>query len=159
MVIAKLRSFREGIAGFVDDSLDKNAFVSDLREIIPLLQKTNCWPAAVSIKHAEFETRLTEFQTSRFVDLVDKTSTIVNEADREQMPKLLNALGSLDLGLIQRTMTFLTIANDIISQAEPRVTQQEAVRGQSDPRGVAAEIICLLEDVAVKQPSDAEAVP
>jgi hypothetical protein len=41
-VIAKLRSFRQEI--------DKNAFVVDLREIIPLLQKTNCWPSGVSIK-------------------------------------------------------------------------------------------------------------
>ena len=158
-VITKLRSFREEIADFVDDSLDKNAFVADLREIIPLLQKTNCWPAAVSIKHAEFETRLTEFQTSRFVDLVAKTATIVDEADREQMPKLLNALGSIDLGLIQRTMSFLKIANEIVTLAEPRVAQQEAIRGQSDPSVAAGEIVALLEGVSGVQAVASEAVP
>jgi hypothetical protein len=147
-VIAKLRAFRSEIADYVDESFDKSAFVADLREIIPLLQKTNCWPANVAIKLSEFEIRLTEFQTSRFVELVDKTATIVDEADREQIPKLLNALGSLDLGLIQRTMSFLTIANDIVSQAEPRVTLQESVRGQSDPNAVAAEITSLLEGVS-----------
>lgn len=155
-VIAKLRSFREEISDFVDDSLDKNAFIADLREIIPLLQKTNCWPASVSIKHGEFETRLTEFQTSRFVDLVAKTATIVDEADREQIPKLLNALGSIDLGQIQRTMSFLNIANEIVSLAEPRVAQQEAIRGQSDPSVAAAEIIALLEGVSGVQATAAE---
>ncbi|OCJ66264.1 hypothetical protein A6U97_26395 [Agrobacterium tumefaciens] len=150
--IAKLRTFRSEIANYVDESFDKGAFVADLREIIPLLQKTNCWPDNVSIKLSEFEIRLTEFQTSRFVDFVEKTATIVDEADREQIPKLLNALGSLDLGLIQRTMSFLTLANQIVSQAEPRVTQQEAVRGQSDPNSVAAEITSLLEGVSGKSP-------
>jgi hypothetical protein len=156
-VIAKLRTFRDEITDFVDENVDKNAFVADLREIIPLLQKTNCWPSGVTIKLSEFETRLTEFQTSRFVDLVDKTATIVDEADREQMPKLLNALGSLDLGLIQRTMSFLTMANEIVSLAEPRVSQQEAVRGQSDPAVAAAEIASLLEVVSGNQKSPVEA--
>lgn len=156
-VIAKLRAFRSEIADYVDESLDKGAFVADLREIIPLLQKTNCWPANVTVKLSEFEIRLTEFQASRFVELVDKTATIVDEADREQIPKLLNALGSLDLGLIQRTMSFLTIANEIVSQAEPRVTQQEAVRGQSDPEAVAAEIVGLLEGVSGTSKAAAEA--
>ena len=114
-------------------------------------------PANVAIKLSEFEIRLTEFQTSRFVELVDKTATIVDEADREQIPKLLNALGSLDLGLIQRTMSFLTIANDIVSQAEPRVTLQESVRGQSDPNAVAAEITSLLEGVSGRPHVAAEA--
>lgn len=146
-VIAKLQIFRSEIAEYVDENLDKGAFIADLREIVPLLQKTSCWPA-INIKLSEFEIRLTEFQTSRFVELLDKTAVIVDEADREKIPKLLNALGSLDLGLIQRTMSFLTIANDLVSQSEPRVTQQEAVRGQSDPRAVAAEITSLLEAVS-----------
>ncbi|RUW54562.1 ATP-binding protein [Mesorhizobium sp. M1A.F.Ca.ET.072.01.1.1] len=156
-VIAKLRTFRAEIADFVDEDLDKNAFVANLREIIPLLQKTNCWPSGVMIKQNEFEARLTEFQTSRFVDLVDKTATIVDEADREQIPKLLNALGSLDLGLIQRTMSFLTIANEIVTQAAPRVAQQLTIRGQSDPSNAAAEIASLLEGVSGSQPALLEA--
>jgi len=155
-VIAKLRAFRTEIADYVDETFDKGAFISDLREIIPLLQKTNCWPANVAIKLSEFEIRLTEFQTSRFVELVEKTATIVDEADREQVPKLLNALGSLDLGLIQRTMSFLTIASDIVTQAEPRVTQQQAVRGQSNPNAVAAEITGLLEGVSGRRHSATE---
>ncbi len=153
-VIAKLRTFRTQIADFVDESLDKSAFVADLREVIPLLQKTNCWPSGVTIKHNEFEVRLTEFQKSSFVELVDKMAMIVDEADREQIPKLLNALGSLDFGLIQHTMSFLTIADEIVAQAEPRVSQQEAIRGQSDPSAAAAEIARLLEGVSRNQRSE-----
>lgn len=156
-VISNLRAFRTEISDYVDDRFDKGAFVADLREIIPLLQKTNCWPANVPIKLSEFENRLAEFQTSRFVDLVEKTATIVDGSDRAQLPKILNALGSLDLGLIQRTMSFLTIANDIVSQADSRVRQQEAISSQSDPSAVAAEITGLLEGVCGKRRSATEA--
>lgn len=156
-VIAKLRGFRTGIADYVDENLDKSTFVADLREIIPLLQKTNCWPTNVEIKLSDFESRLREFQASRFIELVEKAATIVDEADREHIPKLLNALGSLDLGLIQRTMSFLAIANEIVSQAEPRVTQQEAVRRQSDPSAIADEITGFLEGVSGTRHSAAEA--
>lgn len=155
-VITKLRSFRDEISDFVDDSLDKNEFVTDLRAMIPLLQKTNCWPASVSIKHGEFEGRLTEFQNSRFVDLVAKTATIVDEADRENIPKILNALGSIDLGLIERTMSFLKLVNEIVSLAEPRVAQQEAIRGQSDPSVTAEEIVALLEGISSLKTSATE---
>ena len=144
-VVAKLRSFREEIADFIDDDIDKNAFVADLREIVPLLPRTNCWPTGFSIKPSDFESRLTEFQSSKFLDLVGKSATIVDEADREQIPKLLNALGSIDLGLIQRTMSFLKVASELITLAEPRVSQQEAIRGQSDPNVVGNEIVALLE--------------
>lgn len=150
-VIAKLRTFRTDIADFVDDDLDKGAFVADLRAIVQLLQKTNCWPSGITIRPDDFDARLTEFQTSRFVDLVEKTATIVDEADREQMPKLLNALGSLDLGLIRRTMLFLTTANQIVTLAEPRVAQQQAIRGRSDPRIAAKEIAGLLESVSERR--------
>jgi hypothetical protein len=54
-------------------------------------------------------------------------------------------------------MMFLTIANEIVSQAEPRVRQQEAVRGQSDPSAVAAEITGLLQALGGKRHSAAEA--
>lgn len=156
-VIAKLRSFREEISDFVDDDFDKNAFVGELRETIRLLQRTDCWPTGVPIKHADFDTRLTEFQNSRFVDLVTKIATIVDEADREQMPKLLNALGAIDLGLIQRTMAFLHLANNIVLQAEPRVKQQELIRGQSDPNVAAGEVLALLELISGEQSSIGEA--
>ena len=158
-VIAKLRGFREEIADFVDETLDKAAFVSDLREVVPLLQKTSCWPAAVSIRLSEFEARLVEFQASRFVDLVEKAAMIVGEADREQVPKLLNALGAIDLGLIQRTMAFLKVANEIATLAAPRVAQQEVTRRQSDPNAVASEIVALLKGVGAVEGSAAEAGP
>jgi hypothetical protein len=155
-VIAKLRTFRHQIADLIDEKLDKTEFVNDLREIIPLLQKTGTWPSGSTMRVAEFELRLTEFQTSPIVDLVEKTTTIVDEADREQIPKLLNALGSIDLGLIQRTMSFLTAANDLLNLAEPRVAQEEASRKQADPDAVSAEIIALFDTMLDTNPQALE---
>ncbi len=157
--ISKLRKFHEEIAQYVGDDVDKNAFIADLREIIPLLQRTDCWPGGVSIRPVEFEALLTEFQSSRFVDLLDKMDIILNEADRQQVPKLLNALGTMNLGLIQRTMLFLASTNQLVSQAEQRVAQQEAIRGQADPSGVATEIIKLLQHVSAADLEFGEVTP
>jgi hypothetical protein len=145
--IEQLRLFRTNIADFVDANFDKNAFVNDLRSIIPLLQTTDCWPPDSHIKLREFETNLSEFQRSGFVDLIDKATIILSEADQKQIAKLLNALGTIDFGLIERTMSFLSITNEILSQAERTVAQQEKVRGQSDPAAAAAAIVKLLETV------------
>ncbi|GEO12619.1 protein DpdH [Microvirga aerophila] len=142
-VIAKLRAFKDEIGDFIDEKLDKTEFVNDLREIILMLQKTGTWPRGATMKVVEFDSRLTEFQSSPIVDLVGKTTTIVDEADREQIPKLLNALGSIDLGLIQRTMSFLHAADEILTLAEPRVVQEEASRKQADPGAIAGEIAGL----------------
>jgi hypothetical protein len=148
-VIAKLRTFREQIADLIDGKLDKTEFVKDLREIIRLLVATATWPSRSPMKVPEFEQQLTEFQSSPIVDLVAKTATIVNEANPEQMPKLLNALGSADLGLIQRTMCFLTAANQLINFAEPRVAQEEAIRAQANPDAISVEILALFDAVLV----------
>ena len=68
----------------------------------------------------------------------------------------MNALGSIDLGLIERTMSFLKLVNEIVSLAEPRVAQQEAIRGQSDPSVTAEEIVALLEGISSLKTSATE---
>ena len=80
--------------------------------------------------------------------MVDKTA-IFAEADREQIPKLLNALGSLDLGLIQRTTSFLSTADKIVSRggAAGRTAGGRSA-AQSNPDALAAEITTLLEGVS-----------
>lgn len=158
-IIMKLRKFHEEIAPYIGEDIDKAAFVADLREIIRLLQRTNCWPSSLLIQPAQFDALLTEFQTSPFIDLVRKTATILEEADREQVPRLLNALGTIDLGLIQRTTSFLAKTSQIVSVAEPRVAQQESIRGQSNPNVAAAEIITLLEEVSGSRSAGTEADP
>ena len=55
-------------------------------------------------------------------------------------------------------MSFLKITNEIVSLAEPRVAQQEAIRGQADPSVAAGEIVALLEGVSGVHAPAAEAV-
>lgn len=147
-VIQLLRQFREEISEFLDDDkLDKNMFVSDLKEIVTLLQKTQCWPSQANFDVAPFVRSLNEFQASPFAELV-ASAAIVDEADRSQLPKVLNALGSINLALIQRTLAFLKSAETLVSLGAPRVAKQEETRRQSDPKIVANGILALLERVA-----------
>ena len=147
-VIQLLRQFREEISEFLDqEKLDKNMFVSDLKEIVVLLQKTQCWPSQANFDVAGFVRGLNEFQASPFAELV-ASAAIADEADRSQLPKLLNALGSINLGLIQRTLAFLKSAETLVSLGAPRVARQEESRKQSDPKVVATEILALLDRVA-----------
>jgi len=146
-VIQLLRQFRDEVGEFLDDAkLDKNAFVADLKEIVHLLQKTQCWPSQAHFDVAGFVRSLNEFQASPYAELVD-AAAIVDEAEREQLPKLLNALGAIDLGLIQRTLAFLRAAETLVSLGAPRVAKQEEARRQSDPTIVAAAIIALFDRV------------
>ena len=147
-VIIQLSFFQKEIAEFIDDSFDKNAFISDLRNTIRLLVSTNCWPTASQIKSGEYEISLSEFHASRLVDLVEKVATIVGETDEKQTPRLLNAVGTIDLGLIERTLSFLNITREIISQAERIIPVQETLRGQSDPISAGAKIINLLTSIS-----------
>jgi hypothetical protein len=141
-LIARLRSFQNEIAEFIDDTFDKAAFVADLRDVALLLQATGAWPP--SLKLPEFEQRVTEFQSSAVIDLVEKLATITGESDRKQTPRLLNALGALDLSLIQRTAAFLATTKELFDLAEPRVAQLERSHGQANPEAVADELIDLL---------------
>jgi len=104
----------------------------------------------------EYERRLTEFQQSAIVDLVTK-ATMVLDADRDQLPKVLNALGSIDLGLIDRTMGFLTHTTALIGAAEASVAREEADRREADPGAVAAELIDLLSLIAGRPAAEMEA--
>lgn len=145
-LIARLRSFQNEIAEFIDDTFDKAAFVADLRDVALLLQATGAWPP--SLKLAEFEQRVTEFQSSAVIDLVEKLATITGENDRKQTPRMLNALGTLDLSLIQRTAVFLATTKELFDFAEPRIAQLERSHGQANPEAVADELIDLLTVMA-----------
>ncbi len=93
---------------------------------------------------------------SPVVDLVKTAELIVAEADRTQIPRLLNALGGLDLGLIHRTLTFLSDTKALFAAAERNVARAEANGGQVDPEAVASEITQLLSRVATMSPATQE---
>ena len=151
-IIAKLQAFQSQIADFMDESFDKAAFIADLQQIVRLLGVTGTTPTNLTMTVKEYERRVTEFQQSAIIELVTKTTAAV-DADREQLPKILNALGSIDLGLIGRTMDFLTHTTALINAAESSVTHEEANRREANPGAVAAELIDQLKLVA-GQPAD-----
>ena len=146
-IIAKLRAFQSQIGDFVDTSFNKAAFIDDLQQIVRLLGVTGTTPANLPMTLKEYERRLTEFQQSAIIELVNKAAAVI-DSDREQLPKILNALGSVDLGLVDRTMGFLTATTALISAAEASVAREEANRREADPGAVAAELIDLLRLVA-----------
>jgi uncharacterized protein YbjQ (UPF0145 family) len=146
-VIAKLRTFRSQIGDFIDETFDKAAFITDLQKIVRLLGVTGTTPPNLTMTIKEYERRLTEFQQSAIIELVTKAAVVL-DADREQLPKVLNALGSIDLGLIDRTMSFLTYTIALISAAEASVAREEANRREANPGAIAAELIDLLRLVA-----------
>ncbi len=143
-LITRLRTFQESVAALIEGRLDKADFVADVREVVILLQETGAWPEGSSLRLIDFESRLIEFQGSPIVELVDRTAVVVGEAQRDQVPKLLNALGSIDLGLIQRTMSFLSTVDELLRLAEPRAAQAEAARAQANPDAIADELSALL---------------
>jgi hypothetical protein len=154
-VVAKLKVFRFEIGDYIEEGFDKASFVEDLQQVVQLLASTGIQPN-IPISIREFERRLIEFQTSAIKELVGKVTTII-EGDLENIPKTLNALGALDLGLIDRTMIFLQQAASLINAAEGAVVREEANQGQADPAKVAAEITALLSSVVAPVREEAPA--
>jgi hypothetical protein len=154
-VVGKLRAFKTEVAEFLDVGFNKAQFVVDLQEIVRLLAATSTAPSAFRLQ--DYGPRITEFQMSPVVDLVKTADVIVAEADRAQTPRLLSALGGLDLGLIHRTLTFLTDTKTLLAAAERIVARAEADSGQVDPEVAASAIAQLLSRVAAMSPATLEA--
>lgn len=145
-VIAKLREFENQIGEFIDDSFNKAQFIADLHDTVFLLSRTGTMPPNISV--GSYERKLTEFRTSPVVELLKQTSNVLGEADRQQLPRLLNNLGEMDLGLIQRTLEFLKETKAMIDAAEIRVTHKEVGQSSVEPEKLAGEIAALLESLA-----------
>ncbi|WP_373085901.1 protein DpdH [Sneathiella sp.] len=154
-VISKLSTFQTQITEFIETDFDKAGFVDDLQAIVLLLAKTGTTPS-VGPNLKEFERQLIEFKQSAFVNLVAKAG-VITKADGDQTPGLLNALGSIDLGLIARTMSFLQKSAELIAAAETNVTREEGNRSQSDPKDLILELNDMLSLVAGLSPSEKEA--
>jgi hypothetical protein len=145
-VIAKLRTFQSEVGELLAKDFNKAQFVADLQEIIRLLAATSTAPSSLRLQ--DYAPRVTEFQASPVVDLVKSAEVIVTEADKAQMPRLLNALGRLELGLIARTLAFLADTKTLLSAAEINVARAETDSSQVDPAVVVSEIADLLRRVA-----------
>jgi hypothetical protein len=141
-VVSKLRNFRTELSEFVDVDFDKNAFIGELEEMATLLSSTSTWTRNdISLK--EFERRLTDFRGTPIKDLVNK-ATLIEEASVEQLPKVLNALGSLDLLAVDRAVSFLTLVDGIVTAAEQTVERVYSTHEQANPSKISGEIEDLL---------------
>lgn len=154
-VVTQLRSIHKDLAAYIDERFDKAAFIGDLQEIVRLLAATDTMPANLPTTISNFERRLTEFQQSPIKELVAKMETVIS-SERTQMPKLLDALGSIDLGLIARTEEFLDIASALIAAAEASVEREVVNRRDVDPTALATEISNMLSLIAGNQERSAE---
>lgn len=142
-LITKLRQFRAELAVYVDDDFDKTKFIEDLKAMVRLLSETSTWPERADLGVKAFTQLIEDFRTSPVVELVDK-ARIADEASSDQVHKLLNALGSLDLTQLARARSFLEGAEKIVTLAQSDVDRRYALSDQADPDRIANEIDDLL---------------
>jgi hypothetical protein len=156
-IIGKLRKFRTDLSSYIDADFDKSAFIAELEEVASLLSSTSNWTRSdVSLK--DFERRLIDFKATPIVDLVTK-ATLVDEANVEQLPKVLNALGSLDLWSVERTVSFLNMVDIIVTGSEQTVDRVYSNFEQANPAKIVVEIdklLTLLADDAAPMPAQSE---
>jgi hypothetical protein len=145
-VIGRLREFRSELADYVKGDFDKARFVRDLEEVASLLITTSTWPQYADLNPRDFERRLTEFKTAPISELVEK-ATIVAEATQDQLPKVLNALGTLDLLNVHRAKSFLATVESLIEVAQAGVDRAYALSDQANPDRIAGEIDGLLTNI------------
>ncbi|MDB5470155.1 MAG: hypothetical protein JWR84_1715 [Caulobacter sp.] len=142
-LIKTLRQFRSDLSPYVEGGFDKAAFVEDLKVLSGLLVSTGTWPDGPDFNMKAFENKVKVFDRTPILDLVEK-ATVVDEAKPEQLAKVLNALGSLDLSNIDGIRSFLSSAEAIVSAAQIKVDNKYAASDQANPDRIADEIDELL---------------
>jgi hypothetical protein len=157
-VIGHLKEFRSELAAYVEDVFDKTGFVKELEEVASLLLTTGTWPHRADLLLKDFEKRLIEFKTAPIQELVEK-ATIVDEATPDQLSKVLNALGTLDLTNIHRTQSFLAMVESLIEAAQANVDRAYALSDQANPDRIADEIDDLLTSIIGGPANVADAGP
>jgi hypothetical protein len=134
------------LSDYLDAEFDKGAFISDLEHLASSLSATANWPRN-HISMQDFENRLLEFRQTPIMDLVNKAA-LLDGASADQLPKVLNALGTLDLSSVERALSFLKLVDTIISGAEQNVDRVYSIYQQANPTKLADEIDALLSVLA-----------
>lgn len=146
-VIDQLKKLHRDIDELLGDDFDKATLVEDLRRVIALLTETATIPPSLSFRFGDLPSRVNAFQASPVVTLVKASAEAVAETGRDQLPKILNALGSLDHGQINQTAKFFADLDELLTKAEPTVEREERNRSQASPAVVAGEIERLIQTV------------
>jgi hypothetical protein len=145
-IIGKLRNFRAELSDYLDAEFDKGAFISNLEHLASSLSATGNWPRH-HISMQDFERRLIDFRATPIMDLVNKAA-LLDDASSDQLPKVLNALGTLNLSSVERGLSFLKLVDTIISEAEQNVDRVYSNYQQANPTKLADEIDALLSVLA-----------
>lgn len=144
--IVKIQRFKKEVDAEFGVSFDKRAFVSDIQSIFMKLVETGV-PIGLPFRKEDYLARLTEFSTSPVKAMLDKIEKVLS-ADRDDLPRILNSLGALDLGLIGRTMDFLSQTTAFLNVIESAADREEENRKSADPDYYIAEIKKCLEELA-----------
>lgn len=143
---AKIQRFKNEVDAEFGDNFDKGAFVSDIRSIFMKLVDTGIF-VSFPFSKEEYLARLTEFSTSPVMGMLDKIEKLLS-ADRSDLPRILNALGSLDLGMIGRTLEFLGQTNTLLHVTEVATNREEANRKMADPDKYVREITQFMTEIS-----------
>ena len=82
------------------------------------------------------------------MDLFKKVAVAIEESDHGELPKLLNAMGSLNLDLVTRTLRFVENVERILTSAEASVPQKLQSLQDSDPKQIADKIAQSLQSIS-----------
>jgi hypothetical protein len=143
---AKIQRFKNEVDAEFGDNFDKGAFVSDIRSIFMKLFDTGIL-VNFPFSKEEYLARLTEFSTSPVMGMLDKIEKLLS-ADRSDLPRILNALGALDLGMIGRTLEFLSQTNTLLNVTEVATNREEANRKMADPDKYVREITQFMTEIS-----------
>ncbi|NBZ89651.1 protein DpdH [Stagnihabitans tardus] len=144
--LTKLREFKENVAVDLGEDFDKAAFVSDMTRICAKVVETGL-QVNLPIGLPEYQRRLAEFAQSPVKNLMDSVERVLN-AEKDQIPKALNAMGTLDLGLIARFKGFVDYTGSFLKAIEIAASREEANRQLIDPKIPAQEISRHLSELA-----------
>jgi len=149
-VISDLEQFKTDVSELTEPDFDKRAFVEDLKAIAVLLGQTGTWQHTSWLKIADVEQQIQAFQASGVMELMGRLERVLDHAEREKLPTLLNELGRFDFALTAQLVTFLKSANELVRMAANAKAQAASLATQAKPEAIADEISDLLLTIETK---------
>jgi len=149
-VLSDLEQFKTDVSELTEPGFDKRAFVDDLKAIAVLLGQTGTWQHTSWLKVADVEQQIQDFQASGVMELMGRLERVLDHAEREKLPTLLNEMGRFDFALTDKLVTFLRSAKELVRMAVNANAQATSLATQAKPDAIAAEISDMLLTIETK---------
>lgn len=145
-IIKHLRIFFKNISDELGESLDKNALLNGLKELLDVLEAGAAWPDG-DFRKKNLIKDIDEFRNTPLKELLAHIKQLLDDDLDDTSDTALYFLGRLDFSLLVRLHDFLELAKDFLHAAERKVEVEYDVALEVNPEADALAVEKQLTEI------------